>query len=61
MIFCHLTIVATGKEVIAPGELFSLSGVATHEETRQIFVANWLNDRVEVFSETGEKIPQLCH
>ena len=34
-------------------------GVAIHEETHQIFVANRLNDRVEIFSETGEFLYQL--
>ena len=35
------------------------SGVAIHEETHQIFVANRFNDRVEIFSETGEFFHQL--
>ena len=35
------------------------SGVAIHEETYQIFVADWKNDRVEIFSETGEFLNQL--
>ena len=34
-------------------------GVAIHEETHQIFVANYVNDRVEIFSETGEFLHQL--
>ena len=52
-------IVATGKEVQAPGELFLPQGVAIHEETHQIFVANYDNHRVEIFSETGEFISQF--
>ena len=51
--------IATGKEGIAPGELFSPRGVAIDEATHQIFVANYSNNRVEIFSETGEYICQL--
>ena len=35
------------------------SGVAIHQETNQIFVANSDNNRVEIFSETGEFLYQL--
>ena len=56
---CHTSIVATGKKGRAPGELITPSGVAIHEETHQIFVANFGNMRVEVFSETGEFLHQL--
>ena len=52
---CHTRVVATR----APGELNWPFGVAIHEETHQIFVANWVNDRVEIFSETGEFFHQL--
>ena len=55
----HTSIVATGKEGRAPGGLFAPSGVAIHEETHQIFIVNYLNDRVEMFSETGEFLSQL--
>ena len=55
----HTSVVATGKIGSAPGELCYPSGVAIHEETHQIFVANYLNDRVEIFSETGEILSQL--
>ena len=55
----HTSIVATGKEGIAPGELYHPYGVAIHEETHQIFVANMYNDRVEIFSEAGEFLYQL--
>ena len=47
---CHTSIVATGKESRAPGELDFPTGVAIHEDTHQIFV---------VFSETGEFLYQL--
>ena len=53
----HTSIVATGKEGRAPGELNSPLCVAIHLETNQIFVVN--DDRVEVFSETGEFLNQL--
>ena len=56
---CHTSIVATGKIGRAPGELYYPRGVAIHEETHQIFVANDDSHRVEIFSETGEFISQL--
>ena len=56
---CHTPVVATGEEGRAPGELFLPYCVAIHEETHKIFVANNGNDRVEIFSETGEFISQL--
>ena len=56
---CHTSVVATGKKGSAPGELFLPFGVAIHEETHQIFVANYGRDRVEIFSETGAFINQL--
>ena len=56
---CHNSVVATGREGSAPGELYYPYGVAIHEETHQIFVANEKNDRVEIFSEMGEFICQL--
>ena len=51
--------IATRKEGSAPGELNSPRCVAIDEATHQIFVANNSNDRVEIFSETGEYICQL--
>ena len=56
---CHTSVVATGKTGRAPGELFAPQGVAIHEETHQIFVVNQWNNRVEIFSETGEFFHQL--
>ena len=56
---CHSRVVAAGKKGDAPGELYWPFGVAIHEETHQIFVANCFNDRVEIFSETGEFFNQL--
>ena len=55
----HTSIVATGKQGRAPGELYAPFGVAIHEDTHQIFIANKLNDRVEIFSETGEFLYKL--
>ncbi|KAI6654181.1 E3 ubiquitin-protein ligase TRIM71-like [Oopsacas minuta] len=51
--------VATGKTGSDPGELICPSGIAIHEDTHQIFVANHLNQRVEIFSDTGEYLNQL--
>ena len=56
---CHTSVVATGEQDRAPGELVVPSGVAIHEETHQILVANQYNNRVEIFSETGEFFHQL--
>ena len=56
---CHTSVVATGKKGRAPGELYYAYGVAIHDETHQIFVVNNFNDRVEIFSETGEFLYQL--
>ena len=56
---CHTSVVATGKRGRAPGELNYPHGVAIDEETHQIFVVNQLNNRVEIFSETGEFLYQL--
>ena len=51
--------VVTGKQGRAPGELNWPCGVAINEATNQIFVANCSNDRIEIFSETGEYLNQL--
>ena len=56
---CHTPVVATGKKGDDPGELNWPCAVAIHEETHHIFVANSSNDRVEIFSETGEFFHQL--
>ena len=55
----HLPTVATGKKGSAPGELNLPSAVAINEVTNQIFVANYSNHRVEIFSETGEYLNRL--
>ena len=51
--------IATGKIGKAPGELYLPQAVAIDEDTHQIFVVNYSNNRVEIFSETGEYICQL--
>ena len=56
---CHSPIVATGKRGSTSGELHYPRGVAIHKDTHQIYVANEHNDRVEIFSETGEFLYQL--
>ena len=56
---CHTSIVATGKEGSAPGEFYDTAGVAIHKDTHQIFAPNYGNDRVEIFSETGDFLYQL--
>ena len=56
---CHTPVVATGKRGRAPVELHLPYGVAIHDETHQIFVVNQLNNRVGIFSETGEFLYQL--
>ena len=53
---CDTSVVATGKRGRAPGELDWPQGVASHEETHQIFVANCNNDKVEIFSKTAKSI-----
>ena len=56
---CHTSIIATGKERKAPGELYHPAGVTIHQDTHQIFVANYSYGKVEIFSETGECLYQL--
>ena len=56
---CHNPVVAIGKAGNAPGEVLLPYDVAIHEETHKIFVANYYNHRVEIFSKTGEFISQL--
>ena len=51
--------IVTGKQGKAPSELHCPYGVAIDEATHHIFVANYSNGRVEIFSETGEYICQL--
>ena len=55
----HLPTVATGREGSGPGELDWPCGVAINEATNQIFVANSGNNRVDIFSETGEYLNRL--
>ena len=48
-----------GRKVELLASCFDPRGVAIHEDTHQIFVANQWNNRVEIFSETGEFLNQL--
>ena len=54
----HTPIVATESGGSSP-KLIRPLGVAIHEETHQIFVANNFKSRVEIFSETGEFLYHL--
>ncbi|KAI6660662.1 hypothetical protein LOD99_10342 [Oopsacas minuta] len=51
--------VATGRQGRGSGELLDALGVAIHEDTHQIFIANSYNERVEIFSDTGKYLNQL--
>lgn len=51
--------IVTGKKGREPGELYHPNGVAIDLATHQIFVADYSNSCVEVFSETGEHIYRL--
>ena len=55
----HLPSVATGKQGSGPGEFKWPFGVAINEATNQIFIANYFNNRVEIFSETGDYLNRL--
>ena len=55
----HTPIVVTGKKGRGPGKLNWPCGVAIHDDTHQIFVANQFNHRVEIFSDMGEFLYQL--
>ena len=55
----HSFVIATGKEGSDPGEFYYPQGVAIHEDTHQLFVANQLNHRVGIFSDTGDCLYQL--
>ena len=55
----QISTIATGVKGSAPGELYFPCGLTIDEATHQIFVANFMNHRVEIFSETGEYICQL--
>ena len=56
---CHTSILATGKKGSAAGEMNGPFCVAIHQDTHQIFVVNYVSDRVEIFSETGDFLNQL--
>ena len=56
---CHTSVIVTGKKGTAPGELYHPYCVTIHKDTHEIFVTNYFNHRVEIFSETGEFLYQL--
>ena len=49
-------IVAVGKEGSAPGEFCRPEGVAVDSETGHIYIADNHNNRIQIFSETGQYI-----
>lgn len=49
----------TGKQGSSPGKLDFPHSLAIDEATNEIFVANHINGRIEIFSETGEYNHQL--
>ena len=51
--------VVTGKFGHAPGELSGPRGIAFHESTHQIYVADCYNSKVEIFSDTGQHVYTL--
>ena len=51
--------VVTGKFGHAPGELHGPRGIAFHESTHQIYVADCYNSKVEIFSDTGQHVYTL--
>ena len=55
----QLPSVATGKQGTGPGELNCPHGVAIDSATNHIFVANGNNNRIDIFSETGDCLSQL--
>ena len=54
-------IVAVGKQGTAPGELKSPRGVAIEAEFGHIYVADWSNSRIQIFSKTGDYLNQFSH
>ncbi|KAI6650571.1 hypothetical protein LOD99_7621 [Oopsacas minuta] len=55
----QMSTVTSGKKGSDHGELITPQGVAVHEVTNQIYVANFNNNRVDIFSNTGEYLNQL--
>ena len=56
---CQTSIVVTREQGGAPDVMYHPIGVAIHEDTHQIFIADSHNDIVKIFSETGEFLYQL--
>ena len=56
---CQKSFVVTREQGRAPDAMEHPIGVAIHEDTHHIFIADSHNDRVKLFSETGEFLYQL--
>ena len=54
-------IVAVGKQGSAPGELHYPRGVSIELESGHIYVADMLNHRIQIFSQTGDCLNQFSH
>ena len=58
--YANLTsVIATGKFGHGSGNLHGPRGIAIHETTHQIYVTDCSNNKVEIFSDTGEHIYTL--
>ena len=56
---CQTFIVVTREQGEVPDAMYHPIGVAIHEDTHQIFIADSHNNIVKIFSETGEFLYQL--
>ena len=54
-------IVAVGKLGSAPGELKYPQGVSVELESGHIYVSDWGNSRIQIFSQTGDYLNQFSH
>ena len=54
-------IVAVGKHGTAPGELYTPQGVSIELESGHIYVADCFNNKIQIFSQTGDYLNQLRH
>ena len=57
----HHPIVAVGKEGSAPGELHYPRGVSIELESGHIYVVDTSNNRIQIFSQTGDCLNQFSH
>ena len=54
-------IVAVEKQGSAPGELKYPQGVSVELESGHIYVSDWGNSRIQIFSQTGDYLNQFSH